>query len=121
VSFATITPCFPLRLNICLLLCIISAVHGFAMADLKEYQFVLSFASCSGATASGTLEMKCGFTFMNQKPNSNFFSRKSHPLLSGECRASQAKHQELVGDILLSLRALYSRNVPPGCTVNEHY
>ena len=50
-----------------------------------------------------------------------FFSRKAHPLLSGESRASQAEHQELVGDILLSLRALYIRNVPAGCTVNEHY
>jgi hypothetical protein len=58
---------------------------------------------------------------MNQKPNSNFFNRKFHPLLPGESRASQAKHQELVGDILLSLSALYIRNVPAGCIVNEHY
>jgi hypothetical protein len=58
------------------------------MVNLKEYQFVLSFSSCSGTSVSGTLEIKCGFTFMNQKPNSNFFSRKAHPLLSGESRAS---------------------------------
>jgi len=74
------------------------------MADLNEYQFVLSFASCPGTPASGTLEIKCGFTLMNQKPNSNIFSRKAHPLLSRESRASQAEHQELVGDILLSLK-----------------
>jgi hypothetical protein len=58
------------------------------MVDLKEYQFVLSFASCPGTSASETLEIKCGFTFMNQKQNSNFFSGKAHPLLSGESRAS---------------------------------
>jgi hypothetical protein len=37
--------------------CIISAIHSFLMADLKEYQFTLSFASYSGTTASGTQEM----------------------------------------------------------------
>ena len=48
---------------------------------------------------------------MNQKMNSNFFSRKAHPLLSGESRASQTKHQEYIGGIFLSLRKLYIRNL----------
>ena len=103
MGFATITHCFALRLNICLLYCLIGAIYNFVMADLKEYQFVLSFASCPGTTASGTLNIKCGFTFMKQKRKSNFFSRKAHPLLSGGNRTSQAELQERVGDILLSL------------------
>lgn len=48
------------------------------------------------------------FYFMTQKPNSSPLSGKAHPLMSKESEASQAEHQEHVGDFSVSFVFLLS-------------